>query len=172
MSKRKSVRGEFWATAFIVAIVGWALLADWWKDNSALGWSLLGVMVIALGLVLYRSPTVRGWLGRTARVAAEKAVFEDNIASDREPIPPEKRRQVLARTDGKCAVENCNQSVRPHIHHIDMNNRNNDFRNLIALCPNCHQKAHNGDFTQSQLWNWVNRDFQQFKKRRASLRSR
>ena len=70
------------------------------------------------------------------------------------------REEVLARASNRCENERCNYRGKPHIHHIDRNNSNNNLSNLVALCPNCHQKAEDGIFTESQLHNWVRRDNQ------------
>lgn len=45
------------------------------------------------------------------------------------------RDSVMAEFRSRCAI--CGED-RPQIHHIDMNNENNDPNNLIPLCPNCH----------------------------------
>lgn len=50
-------------------------------------------------------------------------------------VPKPLRDQVLAEFNYRCAV--CGAD-RPHIHHIDEDPSNNDTRNLLPLCPNCH----------------------------------
>ncbi|MFC2006607.1 HNH endonuclease [Chloroflexota bacterium] len=166
MTKRRSVKQGFWFAPIVTAIFIYALLADWWKENTTLGWIILGVLAVIIAFLLYRFAKLRGWIGTTVKSAAEKIVFE-KVASEREPLPSDTRGGILRRARNRCENERCNQGVRPHIHHIDGNNSNNRLSNLIAVCPNCHQKAHDGVFTVSQLYNWARRDFQRQKSRRA-----
>ena len=163
---RRKVKDGFWSALVFIAIIGYALLADWWKTNAILGWIILGVLLAVLAFLFYRSALLRGWLGHQAKSIAKSAVLED-VASVREPLPPGTRKEVPRRARNRCENEQCNQKVRPHIHHVDGNKSNNHLPNLIALCPNCHQKAHDGVFTESQLHNWVRRDLQRLRARRA-----
>ena len=164
---RKKVKDEFWVALVVVAIIVYALLADWWKENAILGWIILGILLVVAGYFLYRYASLRGWLGRQVRDTVQKAVF-DEVASAREPLPQDTRTEVLKRAHSRCENERCSYRGKPHIHHIDMNNSNNYIGNLIALCPHCHQKAHHGTFTGSQLINWARRDYrQQLQSRRA-----
>jgi hypothetical protein len=50
-------------------------------------------------------------------------------------IPRTTRDVVLREFNHRCAV--CGAD-HPHVHHIDENPTNNDTKNLIPLCPNCH----------------------------------
>ncbi|MFC1905121.1 HNH endonuclease [Chloroflexota bacterium] len=144
----------------------YAFLADWWKENAILGWIILGILLTAAVFFLYRFASLRGWLGRQAKDTVKKVVFE-KVASSREPLPKGTRDEVLKRAHSQCENERCNFKGRPHIHHIDANNSHNPLSNLIALCPNCHQKAHDGVFTESQLINLVRRDYRQLRAGRA-----
>lgn len=168
MSKRnRRVRGELWIILMFIALVTYALIADWWEQNSVLGWVIIGVLVVVAAFLIYRFASIRGWLGRQVKTAAEKAIYEPK-ASPREPLPRGKREEVLERALNRCENDSCNQRVKPVIHHIDGNNSHNQLSNLIALCPNCHQEAHDGVFTERQLRNWVKRDYQRLKARRAT----
>jgi len=64
-------------------------------------------------------------------------------------------KQIRIRDNNKCqgwkfGLRNkygnlCNRRVwgaDAHVHHIDGNKYNNDFSNLILLCPVCHSKIH------------------------------
>ncbi|MCX5801289.1 MAG: HNH endonuclease signature motif containing protein [Candidatus Eisenbacteria bacterium] len=53
----------------------------------------------------------------------------------RNQIPATVRKAVLKEFNHRCAV--CGAD-RPHLHHIDQDRSNNDPRNLVPLCPNCH----------------------------------
>lgn len=163
--KRRVKEGVWVAVAFFGLVV-FALLADWWKENAAIGWTVIGVLSVLSAFFAYRYASFRGWLGRQVKSAAVKAVFED-VASDREPLPPDKRKEVLKRARYRCENESCSYKLKPHIHHIDGHHSHNYLPNLIALCPNCHQKAHDGVFTETQLGNWVRRDLKRLKSGRA-----
>ena len=97
----------------------------------------------------------------------DKTVFE-SIASSREPLPQDTRKEVPRRARFRCEKESCGYKGKPHIHHIDSDNSHNNLSNLVALCPNCHQSAHDGKLTESQLHNWVRRDFKKLRSRRSA----
>jgi len=40
----------------------------------------------------------------------------------------------------------------PHVHHIDGNIKNNQKKNLLVICPNCHFLIHHPKKTR--LFNW------------------
>ena len=163
---KKKVKDEFWFVLIFIGIIVYALLAEWWQENVVLGWIILSSLIIVGAFLLYRYARLRGWLGRKVKETVKKAVFEE-IASGREPLPRDIRDEVLRRARSSCENEQCNFNGRPHIHHIDANNSNNRLGNLIALCPNCHQRAHDGVFTESQLINWLRRDYRRLQNNRA-----
>jgi len=169
MPKRKRrIRGEFWFAVFFIGILVVALLAEWWGEHAVIGWSILGILFALLAFFAYRFTSFRGWLGRQVKGATEKAVFKD-VASARAPLPADTRKEVLNRARYRCENESCVYKRKPHIHHIDMNNSHNRPSNLSALCPNCHQKAHNGVFTETQIYNWVRRDLRRLQSRRSTF---
>lgn len=53
----------------------------------------------------------------------------------RESISKKTKDALLDEYDHRCAV--CGGD-RPQVHHIDEDASNNDLRNLLPLCPNCH----------------------------------
>lgn len=164
--KQKQVKEAVWIWVIVGAIVIFSLLADWWQENAVLGWIIL-VILIAIGIfLLYRYATLRGWLGRQVKKTVAEVVFEE-VASGREPLPARTREEVLKRARNRCENEQCNYNVQPHIHHIDANNSHNNLGNLVALCPSCHQKAHDGVFKETQLINWVRRDYRRLQSRRG-----
>jgi hypothetical protein len=57
------------------------------------------------------------------------------MAKQRDSIPKATRESVLKEFNHRCAI--CG-SDRPHLHHINENPANNEFLNLIPLCPNHH----------------------------------
>ena len=165
-NRRKKVKEEVWVGVIVGVIVVYALLADWWKTHAVLGWVILAITLAIAGYVFYRYASVRGWLGRQAKDVVQKVVF-DKVASDREPLPQATRAEILKRAQNRCEYELCHNTGKPHIHHIDMDNSNNRLVNLIGLCPNCHQKAHDGKFSQSQLFNWARRDYKKLQARKS-----
>ena len=57
------------------------------------------------------------------------------MGKERQRIPRQVRDEVEREFNHRCAV--CGAD-RPQLHHIDKNPVNNDPKNLIPLCPNCH----------------------------------
>lgn len=47
---------------------------------------------------------------------------------------------ILEKDNYTC--QKCGSKKDIHIHHIDWNENNNDFENLIVLCNSCHRKLH------------------------------
>jgi len=165
-SKRK-VKEGFWIGLGVIAIIILALIINWWKENAVIGWIILSIVVIGFGYSLYRFPSFRGLIFRTAKDTGKKIVFEEEV-SEREPMPSKLRSEILRRAGNRCENPDCKAIVRPHIHHIDNNNNHNSPRNLIALCPNCHTAAHHNNFSNSQLRNWVSRSWESYKRRGKS----
>ncbi|MAG91236.1 hypothetical protein CMO83_01005 [Candidatus Woesearchaeota archaeon] len=48
--------------------------------------------------------------------------------------------QLYKKTTEKC--NSCGFSKIVQIHHLDGNTRNNDLKNIVGLCPNCHKLIH------------------------------
>lgn len=53
-------------------------------------------------------------------------------------------------TDNKCKICEC-QHENSECHHIDGNNRNNNWNNLAILCPMHHRLVHLSDFNPDHL---------------------
>jgi len=163
---KRKVREDIWFFGIFGVLFLYAILAEWWQQNPVIGWSILIILLVAAGFILYRYASLRGWIKRQVKETVQKAVFEE-VATGREPLPRDMREEVLTRARSRCENEQCNYKGRPHIHHINGNNSHNRLGNLIVLCPNCHQKAHDGIFTESQLTNWVRRDYRRLQSSRA-----
>ena len=165
--RQRRIRPEFWIGLIFVALLAYALIADWWKEHAVLGWVIVGIVVALLAFCLYRFPKFRGWLFGTAKKARESLIYqptEPTAVSSREPLRPDLREHILQRALYKCENPDCKEHVKPEIHHIDGNNSNNSPRNLIALCPNCHARAGDGVYSYSQLRNWVRRSWETYKR--------
>ena len=164
MAKRKRrTREEFWVGLIFVALLAYALIADWWKEHAVLGWTIVAVIVAMLVFSIYRFPAFRRWLFMGAKKAGQSIVYETE-APGREPLPSDLRERILKRAHHRCENPDCRAHINPHIHHIDCDNSNNRPRNLIALCPNCHTRAHHGVYSPSQLRNWVHSSWAIYKR--------
>ena len=71
---------------------------------------------------------------------------------DRIQIPAELKRQVLVEAGHRCAISNC-RSIIVDVHHIIPweKCKKHEYNNLIALCPNCHRRADNGEIDRKSL---------------------
>lgn len=63
--------------------------------------------------------------------------------SERPPINAELRRRVLVEAGHRCAIPTC-RYIDVDVHHIVPWEicKKHEYENLIALCPNCHRRAH------------------------------
>lgn len=70
----------------------------------------------------------------------------------RPPIPSELRRAVLVEAGHRCAIPQCNHPD-VDLHHITPWHqcRAHEYRNLIALCPNCHRRADRREIDRKSL---------------------
>ncbi|WP_200890622.1 HNH endonuclease signature motif containing protein [Pseudomonas nitroreducens] len=70
----------------------------------------------------------------------------------RPAIPKEIERAVLIEAGHQCAIPAC-RHPRVEIHHIIpwAKCKKHEYRNLIALCPNCHTRVHDGEIDRKSL---------------------
>jgi len=70
----------------------------------------------------------------------------------RPAIPMEIQRAVLIEASHQCAIPACRHS-RVEIHHIIpwAKCKKHEYHNLIALCPNCHTRVHDGEIDRKSL---------------------
>jgi len=70
----------------------------------------------------------------------------------RSPIPAELKRRVLLEAGHRCAIHTC-RHPDVDVHHIVpwSARQEHAFENLIALCPNCHRRAHQGQIDRKSL---------------------
>jgi len=75
-----------------------------------------------------------------------------NSTTDRPPIPADLRRRVLVEAGHRCAIPTCRYIV-VEIHHIIPWSKcqTHEYENLIALCPNCHERADRGEIDRKSL---------------------
>lgn len=71
----------------------------------------------------------------------------------RKPISPKTRAELQKEINSRCPF--CvNENVGHfQVHHIDENPENNDNKNLLMLCPNCHSKITKGDIARLTVEN-------------------
>jgi 5-methylcytosine-specific restriction endonuclease McrA len=71
--------------------------------------------------------------------------------NNRRAIPAALVREVKMESGHRCAIPTCKQTP-VDLHHIVPweTCQKHEFDNLIALCPNCHRKAHNVTLTENQ----------------------
>ncbi|MBN2238748.1 MAG: HNH endonuclease [Dehalococcoidales bacterium] len=167
---KRKVKEGFWVVIAFIAIIVFALISSWWKENAVLGWVIVACIIIGFSFSMYRFPSFRAKVLGTAKSTSKNIIFEEEEAIAREPMPQKLRQQILNRADNRCENPECKARVRPHVHHIDGNNSHNVPRNLIALCPNCHTAAHHGQFSNSQLRNWVNTSWERYKAKTRTRR--
>lgn len=72
--------------------------------------------------------------------------------SNRPAIPAALVREVKMESGHRCAIPTCKQTP-VDIHHIVPweTCKKHEFDNLIALCPTCHRKAHDGDIDRKSI---------------------
>ena len=70
----------------------------------------------------------------------------------RPSIPAETKRAVLIEAGHRCAIAEC-RHPDVDIHHIIPweTCKKHEYRNLIALCPNCHRRVHKGEIDNKSL---------------------
>jgi hypothetical protein len=61
--------------------------------------------------------------------------------SNRKKIPERTRKLLQKEVQSSCPICDYQEVAELEIHHIDENIQNNDVKNLIMLCPNCHSKV-------------------------------
>ena len=151
---KRRVRDEVIFASVFIGIILLALILGWWKEHAFIGWTIVGVIIVSFLFSLYRFPAFRGWVFKKGVSTSKKVIFTDE-APGREPIPQNLYNRIMQHANNRCQNPDCKYQGKPEIHHINQNNRDNRFWNLIALCPNCHKDAHSGRFSFSQLRNWT-----------------
>lgn len=74
------------------------------------------------------------------------------MANDRPAIPAALRRRVLVEAGHRCAIPTC-RYIDVDVHHIIPweKCKKHEYENLIALCPNCHRRAGQGEIDRQSL---------------------
>ncbi|MBX9728744.1 MAG: HNH endonuclease [Sphingopyxis sp.] len=75
-----------------------------------------------------------------------------NTAEQRPSIPAELARRIYVEAGHRCAIPTC-RYITTEIHHIIpwATCKAHEYDNLIALCPNCHNRADRGEIDRKAL---------------------
>lgn len=76
------------------------------------------------------------------------------MSSKKRPaIPAELRRKILVEAGHRCAISRCRSIVTVDAHHIIPweKCKKHEYKNLIALCPNCHRMVKEGKIDRKSL---------------------
>lgn len=72
--------------------------------------------------------------------------------TSRPSIPAELKRQVYVEAGHRCAIPTCRCTTIEIAHIIPWEKvHEHKFENLIALCPNCHTRHHNGQIDMKSI---------------------
>jgi hypothetical protein len=164
---QRRIRTEFWAGLIFVALLAYALIANWWKEHAVLGWVMLGIVVALLAFSLYRFPTFRARLFKTAKTATDGLIHEPTQSTavstpESMPVPaltPRERDLFINYIGNKCERPDCREQNVHNIHHIKPREEGgkNSVWNLIVLCPTHHAYADRGIPARSQQHLWAQR---------------
>ena len=74
------------------------------------------------------------------------------MTSGRPAIPAELHRRILVEAGHRCAIPTCRYIEVEVCHIIPWGKcQKHEYENLIALCPNCHQRADKGEIDRKSL---------------------
>lgn len=77
---------------------------------------------------------------------------DDQSNEPRPSIPAELKRRVLVEAGHRCAIPTC-RYIEVELHHIEpwATCRKHEYKNLIAICANCHRRADRGEIDRKSL---------------------
>jgi hypothetical protein len=168
---QRRIRPGFWFALTFVALLAYALIADWWKGHATLGWVIFGVIVAVLAFSIYKSSKFRSFVFGTAKKAVKGVVYgngeEDSYARKPTPPPskptpppdltPNEKALFINRIGNKCENPTCRRTGDLDIHHIRRRQEGgtNSVWNLLALCRNCHGEANKGIPPRPRQFQWA-----------------
>ena len=156
--RRKQRRNDFRALVITLILIALVFIASYLVNNPVIGWTVLGLIIaITLIFIIFKF---------NSHANSNQKIPSQYITQERVPIPPYKRSELYSRSLRRCENPVCHARGELQVHHVDMNHSNNNLYNLVVLCPNCHQEAHNGNITCTQIHNWINMDWYQLRQRR------
>jgi hypothetical protein len=166
------IRPEFWVGLIFVALVAFALIADWWKGHAVLGRVIVGIVVAVLAVCLWQFPKFRAKVFNLVKTAIDGLIHQPPEAIESPPVPgPESTTEFtavrpLTQSDRdlffeyighRCEKPNCREGNVHEIHHITPRQQGgrNDVWNLIVLCPTHHKYADNNIPARSTQRHWA-----------------
>lgn len=66
-------------------------------------------------------------------------------------VPPKLKAELQKEINSKCPLCYSEEVGHFEIHHIDENPENNNFANLLMICPTCHSKITKGDINLEKV---------------------
>ena len=154
-----------------VALLAYALIADWWKDNPVAGRVIVVIVIAVFVLCLVLIRAFREWFARKIKRAFGGLVYEDEeessagseaVRAPSRPIPPpdltsNERNLFTHRMGNRCENPTCRWTGLLEVHHIRPRREGgtNSVWNLLALCPNHHTEANNGIPSRPRQRQWV-----------------
>ena len=160
--RQRRTRTEFWAVLIFVALLAYALIANWWKEHAALGWVILGIALALLAFLLYRFPGLRARLFNGLKTAIGRAMHEPTPGSTPQstrvpPLTQSERDLFIYYIGNKCEKPDCPERNVHEIHHIKPREEGgkNTVWNLLLLCPTHHTLAQKNVPSRSTQRFWV-----------------
>lgn len=157
---QRRIRQEFWIGLIVVALVAYALIADWWKEHGALGWVILALVLALLAFLLYRFPGLRARLFNALKTAIARAIHEPTTTSTSQStraLTQSERDLFIYYIGNRCEKPGCPERNVHEVHHIKPREEGgkNTVWNLIVLCPTCHTLAQKNIPSRSTQRFWV-----------------
>lgn len=174
-NRQRRIKPELWIVVAFVALLAYALIADWWKDNPVLGRVIVGVVIGVLVLSLVFIPRFRQWLVGIVKRGSSGLVYrsEDQdeaserserlpISSKRAPrrdLTQDERNLFIDVMGNVCENPNCGETRNLQVHHIEpwREGGKNKVWNLLVLCGNCHNDADKRVFPIARQKRWADR---------------
>ena len=160
---QRRIRQEFWIGLIVVALVAYALIADWWKEHAALGWVILALVLVLLAFLLYRFPGFRARLFNALKTAIPRAIHESTPTSTSQStraLTQSERDLFIYCIGNRCEKPGCPERNVHEVHHIKPKQEGgkNTVWNLIVLCPTCHTLAQKNIPSRSTQRFWLKGD--------------
>jgi hypothetical protein len=155
LSRRRFVRNKTQASFVLIiisAIIVVAIIEHMWAVAGFIS------AIVFISAMLYFGPHLLGMLARKivhGLKPSPRPITSSTEPKGRPSISTSIRQQVYARARGRCERPRCSYSAKLHIHHIDRNSSNNSPSNLLAVCPNCHARIHDGEFSVDAQRSWI-----------------
>ena len=103
------------------------------------------------------------WTGRKKTKSFKQARFCSRSCANHRGNGLEHKRPLtfyvsicFAHFEKKCI--HCGHDKIVSVHHLDENRKNNDVRNLVPLCMNCHMMIHKKEYkeeVEDSIQNWI-----------------